>query len=102
MITEEKSKKKLLSSDFQVFDPIFQSILISIFDLFFNTETRERWLHYGNIIQELVNVELRKLKYLLVKWLGDVAREELVECLLSWGVRVKRVFQLRNLRKETE
>lgn len=57
MITEEKSKMKLLSSDFQVFDPIFQSILISIFDLFFNTETRERWLHYGNIIPEFVMVD---------------------------------------------
>ena len=57
MITEEKSKMKLLSSDFQVFDPIFQSILISIFDLFFNTETRERWLHYGNIIPEFVNMD---------------------------------------------
>ena len=36
--------------------------------------------------------------YLLDKVLGDGAREELVEC--PWGVKVKRVFQLRNLRKE--
>lgn len=36
--------------------------------------------------------------YLLDKVLGDGAREELVEC--PWGTKVKRVFQLRNLRKE--
>ena len=86
-------------SDFQLFYSIFQSILISIFDLFFNTEMKKRrLLHYKiNSPQEVV---FRAQMYLLDKWLGDGAREELVEC--PCGVKVKRVFQLRNLRKENK